>query len=354
MRGAGAAKRHEQDQDQPPDGAAAEADLMRVIAGSEAVQRRLGRHERAIEAEIGRMQQLAAQCPDAERLAMAADKIAARYALVAVELISDAAHMAEAREAAERLAAALGAQAMMREAWIAEGRRREAAERDALPRAPRPRHAARSRRFRVVGGIAAGAALAAPLAAGSAIADRDSASVHAWAASRPVVRLHAARPDSAVLVPQPRLSSAPYVARHAKKPSADAASASPVPSSVPSSAPAPQQPQPSLPAPVASPTDFDGTLDVQTAECVIGADGTGYLTLTAEGGAVSWSASPPAGITLSQSSGTLAAGQPAVIKVTAQPGLSAGTGSIVVTDGEGRSQSVQVTWVTVAGLAPAL
>src|SRR5512135_2388988 len=101
MRGTGAARRREQDQEPPPDATSVEEGLRRVIAGSEAVQRRLGRHERVVAAELGRMQRLAAECPNAERLAVAADNLATRYSLVAVELISDAAHNAEAREACE-------------------------------------------------------------------------------------------------------------------------------------------------------------------------------------------------------------------------------------------------------------
>lgn len=176
------------------------------------------------------------------------------------------------------------------------------------------------------------------------VTSHESALVHPYAAGRPVVRFHADPADSAVLMP----SSPPraYVPKHAK-PSADAASASPAPSSAPSS-PAPPPP---VPSPVPSHVDFDGVLDVQTAECVITSDGGCKITFTAVGGEVSWAAqSSSPDLSLSASGGTLGDRQPGTVDVKVRAGALAGSGTITLTDGHGNATQVQVTWVAVPGL----
>lgn len=153
-------------------------------------------------------------------------------------------------------------------------------------------------------------------------------------------------PGSAVEIPS--AVPAAYVPRHAK-PSPDAASASPAPS--PSVTLPPSSSPPPSPAPVPSVTDFDGQLDVQTDHLVIGPLLGGQVTFTAVGGSLSWSVSAPAGLVLSARSGILRDGQPVVITVSVAAGTPAGSGVIVITDGQGRSFRVPVSWAAVPGLA---
>jgi RNA polymerase sigma factor (sigma-70 family) len=67
-------------------------------------------------------------------------------------------------------------------------------------------------------------------------------------------------------------------------------------------------------------TATPGTLSVSTNQIALAVAGSGSFTMTAHGGPVNWSISVPSGllgnISLSQSSGTLAAGQSVTIKVT--------------------------------------
>lgn len=319
MRQAGAARRQQEREQEPPPDPVAEsvAGVGRIIAGSDAVRQKIGRHERAIAAEVRRMRQVAAECPDAERLAVAADKLAARVALVVVELISDAAHNAEAREALERCTEAIELRAAsasfteaMRQAAFEAGRIAGVEEEQArVSRVPRGRHAARSRHLKVAGGIAASSAVAASLVAGSAvIASQDSAAVRHWSPSPVSVRLHAGPADSAVLVPP--VPSRVY--RPPPRPSMAAASARPAPSGTPSpSAPVPPAPAPS---PSAS-TPADPVLNVPRL-LDLGASILGELTLSAEGQAVTWTATTADGITLSSYGGVVVPGEPVSLRVT--------------------------------------
>ena len=352
MRGTGAARRREQDQEPPPDATSVEAALRRVIAGSEAVQRRLGRHERAIASELGRMAQLAAGCPVAERLAVSADKLASRYALVAVELISDAAHNAEAREACELYAQTAAFTEAMRAAAFEAGRQAGIAEeRDRASRAPRSRPAHRKGHLKPVPGVPVAAVKAAVAASVVAASVGGAVVMHEESSVRTVASAPAAAggvrqmaPDTAVEVPS--FTPRAYVPRHAK-PAADAASARPAPSpSLPASVPSSSVPV-SQPSAAAS-----GVLDVQTIAVVIGPDGTGTIVFSAVGGPAWWQASASSpDLSLSSGGGRLGDGQPGVITVTVRAGAVAGTGTVTLTDGHGNATRVAVTWVAIPGLA---
>lgn len=153
-------------------------------------------------------------------------------------------------------------------------------------------------------------------------------------------------PDTAVLIPS--FTPRAYVPRHAR-PSADAASASPAPPSPPVFTPAPQPPPPA-PSPAPSHVTFDGAINVQTDHLVVGPLQGAQLTFSATGGEVSWSASAPDGLVLSVSSGILGDGQAMVIEVSVAVGTPAGSGVITITDGDGRSVSVPVTWAAVPAI----
>lgn len=316
MRGTGAARRREEP---PPDGAAIDADLRRIVAETDAGIGRLRRHERGITSVIARLEKMGPGCGDAGRYALLADKLAARLALTVTELMSLDAHNAETREAAELYAQTVCFNDIMRKAAVAE-------ERDGAGRSRPPKARHRKTRLRVVGGTAAAASLAAAsVVAGGAYASHDSASVHHWSAPRhAAVRLHASRPDPAV--PGPRPSSSP-------RPSAAVASASPavtaVPSSpAPASVPAPPPPVPAVPA-----------LSVQRL-LDLGDSILGRLSLSAQGtGEVAWTATATDGIRLSSYAGEAVPGETVTLGVTDPSG---GVGWVYVSFG-GTVIPVEVT-----------
>jgi BACON domain-containing protein len=99
-----------------------------------------------------------------------------------------------------------------------------------------------------------------------------------------------------------------------------------------------------------------GTLVVAPDQLDLGPDRTGQLTLTAQGGPVSWSASSSSTLTVSGSQGTLQAGQSVTLVVTVNPGSGgAGTAYVFINsspvDGASSaapsaSQAVQVAWTS--------
>lgn len=119
-----------------------------------------------------------------------------------------------------------------------------------------------------------------------------------------------------------------YQPRHA---GTDADSASPVPSSA-----APPRVVPSVPRQPA-PAAAAGILDVATVRAVTGQSGTAEIDFEAVGGPVTWWAWASPGITLSASTGTLTAGQPMALTVTA-----AGTGGTVWVSSGGHVVAVPV------------
>lgn len=349
MRNAGAARRRREPEPEEPDPVAvAVAELGRVVAASDATRQRLEGHEQAVAGIIARMGQiLAAERPDPGLLAASADELSARYGLVAVELIADGAHGYEAREAAVQLTAALGTHVMMRDAWIAEGRRREAADRDARPAASGPRHA-RGRHLNPVPGIptavtrAAAAGIVAAGLTGTIAAMHEESSVRTVASAPAAARgVHRMPPDTAVLVPSTSSTPRTYEPKHAKRPSADAASASPAPT-------------PSLPAPSAPPSPVSSSQppapDVPVLSVArfldLGDSIRGELTLTAGPDAVTWTATTTDGITLSQSGGVLVPRQAVTLEVTDAP---AGGGWVRISAGT-ETFTVHVT----SGLGPVL
>jgi len=89
-----------------------------------------------------------------------------------------------------------------------------------------------------------------------------------------------------------------------------------------------------------------GTLQVSTDSVAVGAGSAGQLTLTAAGGAVSWSASSssPAQVSLSSYSGTLRAGQSVRLTVAVTRGAGPGSAIISLEPPASTPQIVQVSW----------
>lgn len=209
-------------------------------------------------------------------------------------------------------------------------------------RAPRPR---RSRKPGAGQLALISGGLAASIAAGAAVGSVDSAHYdRAPVASHVTAGLPVLSPAYAVRAPS--TSPVAYVPRHAR-PSPMASGASHVPSPPPPSVS--PSPVPPSPAPAPSLVDFSGTLDVQTAQVAIGPLQGGQVTFSAVGGSASWTVSAPAGLVLSARSGILGDGQAVVIEVSVVVGTPAGSGVITVTDGDGRSVPVPVTWQAVPG-----
>ena len=130
-----------------------------------------------------------------------------------------------------------------------------------------------------------------------------------------------------------------------RRPSADAATATPAPPP-PVVVAAPVSSVPSA-QPSAVPS---GTLDVQTVTCVAGLSGRCQVTFMAVGGDVAWQASAPdPALDLSDYEGTLPAGGSATVTVTVRAGSLAGAGSVTISAG-GQQVAVPVTWVALPGL----
>lgn len=307
MRNAGAARRHVQEPSPPPGGPDAAAELRRAIAGTEAVLGSMRCRDAEMTVIVARLETLGAECGNAGRFALLADKLSTRQAHQVIELISAAEHVAEAREAAEQLSSASGFSAAMYEAAIAEGRRREAEDRDLQPRPAGARHAGRRRHLKLAGGAAvkatAVAAVAAAVTATTMIASQESAAVRHWTPRPAAVRLHVTRPDSAVPFPQSR----PFPR---SRPSMAAASASPArPAATGPSGPAsPAAPAPSVPA-------APGPVLAVQRLLELGDSTRGVLPLSA-GQAVTWTARATDGITLSAYGGVVVPGQEAELQVT--------------------------------------
>jgi hypothetical protein len=300
MRGAGAAKRGEQEPSRLPDLAPVIAKLERASAATGdligAMERRDG-EIRAVAAKIGN---LAARHPDLAQMAVQADEIRARQALQLIETISLAAHWAEGREALEEVAGRLQRLAEAYEDGIEEGRRRAAAERAAAEQ-PRPRHRHRKPHLTVLTGSAAAAAVVAA-SAGVTIAAHDSAQVRPWAAARPAAAAVLAGPaDSAVPVPS-----------WSAKPSAAVRSARPVPkvTASPSFTPPPPAPVPSPSVPSSPPAP---DLIVPS---VLHLDGNrGVITLTAGAQGATWTLDASPGLSVGLRGGVLAPGQSVQVQV---------------------------------------
>lgn len=192
-----------------------------------------------------------------------------------------------------------------------------------------------------------GAAAVAAIAAGVTLttggySDLAHYSPAATAAHHRVLALDGVAPVRARPVSAP--SQRAYIPRHAK-PSADAASASPVPSPPVSPRPPPRAPSPE---PSAAPA---GILDVATVAVSIGPGGHGQITFSAIGGTVSWSASSSSpALSFSQPGGDLGDRQPGILDVTVARGSAAGMAVVTLSAG-GRQVSVPVTWAAVPGLA---
>jgi RNA polymerase sigma factor (sigma-70 family) len=134
-------------------------------------------------------------------------------------------------------------------------------------------------------------------------------------------------------------------------PSASTAAPAPAPSLQPPSPSASPSREPASPSP--SPSASSGTLGLSTRQVTVGSGRPGYLTLTARGGPVAWSVSSSASyLTLSQSSGSLKAGQSVTIQISenrrnyahAQLTVTGGGETQLVTvTGGGETQLVTVT-----------
>ena len=189
-------------------------------------------------------------------------------------------------------------------------------------------------------GAAASVAVAAPAimsgSASGATVPPSHHSARAFAGVAPVTALP--------LIASPRSS---YTPRHAKATS-DAASATAVPP--PPVVTVSPSPSPTASAPVPQPQmAVGGALDVQTAQCTAGANGTCMVVFEAVGGALQWSAtsSDPA-VTLDRSGGILGDGQSIVLTVTVARGTPAGSATITVTAGS-QQETIPVTWDFIPG-----
>ena len=293
--------------------------------------------------------------------------LAVRVQDVATALVHVGNHAAELRDVLDRQARAAeeaAASAPLVSLAYAAGRDDERAELIAAGwRPPRARHAQQAPRGQLGLWRVQGAAV--PAAAAFALR---GAVRHAWAwaahhavlATAAVVTVPAvvvgavtAGPAVVSAISSPPSSSAPA-------PAASAVDADPFPSAAPSGrqsaevkkaseAPPPAVPvlavpSPSSPAPAAAPPP--GRLDITQAALVIGVSGTtGTLTLTADGGPVTWHADATAPLTLSSADGTIPAGESVSLTVSIPAGSIAGAGTVTV-----NGQVIPVTWV---GLQPA-
>src|SRR6266571_5267314 len=107
--------------------------------------------------------------------------------------------------------------------------------------------------------------------------------------------------------------------------------------------------RPAGPGPGATPA-APGTLQLSTASVEIGAGSAGRITLTAVGGAVTWSASSsaPNQVSLNSYAGTLQAGQSVTLTVAVMRGAGQGSATLSFEPPAWAPQLVQVSW-----LAPA-
>jgi hypothetical protein len=76
----------------------------------------------------------------------------------------------------------------------------------------------------------------------------------------------------------------------------------------------------------------------------IGAGSSGQITITAVGGSVHWSATASAPVSLSQSSGTVAPGQPVTLTVTVDRGPDAGSADVSIALPDSAPQAISVIW----------
>jgi DNA-directed RNA polymerase specialized sigma24 family protein len=132
------------------------------------------------------------------------------------------------------------------------------------------------------------------------------------------------------------------------------ATTGPVPSQKPAPGPTSRSPSPGSTGTgtgtgTGTPTPV-GQLQATPADLSLGTGSTGQITLTANGGPVSWTASPSSGISLSSSGGTLAAGQQAVVTVTVSRSQQpSGSGTVSFTPDGGQ---VTVSWSSPASSSP--
>jgi DNA-directed RNA polymerase specialized sigma24 family protein len=91
---------------------------------------------------------------------------------------------------------------------------------------------------------------------------------------------------------------------------------------------------------------FSGTLQLSTASVNVGTGSAGQITLTAVGGAVSWSASSsaPNQVSLSSYAGTLQAGQNVTLTVAVTRGAGQGSALLSFEPPASAPQLVQVSW----------
>jgi hypothetical protein len=91
---------------------------------------------------------------------------------------------------------------------------------------------------------------------------------------------------------------------------------------------------------------FSGTLQLSTASVNVGTGSVGQITLTAVGGAVSWSASSsaPNQVSLSSYAGTLQAGQSVTLTVAVTRGAGQGSAPLSFEPPASAPQLVQVSW----------
>jgi hypothetical protein len=212
----------------------------------------------------------------------------------------------------------------------------------AEPERPRAGHRrARAPRRGHLRPVAAAAAVAAATVAGGTTGyamNNDASRLPVSATLRPaMLRTAQFPPGSAVLAPSPPPSGL-------RRAGQDARSASPAPSpvvSAPVVTAAPPQPSPPAPAPVPA-----GTLVADSTVLDLGVLGAGSVTLTAEGGPVSWSASQVPGLEVWPSSGTLQAGESVTVSFRATDQSQSGFGIVTLAPGV----DITISWPAVAGL----
>jgi hypothetical protein len=104
--------------------------------------------------------------------------------------------------------------------------------------------------------------------------------------------------------------------------------------------------RPAGPGPGGTPA-APGTLQLSTASVEVGAGSAGRITLTAMGGAVTWSASSsvPNQVSLSSYAGTLQAGQSVTLTVAVMRGAGQGSATLSFEPPASAPQLVQVSWL---------
>jgi hypothetical protein len=280
------------------------------------------------------------------RAALSCPQSAQAVDRLADEIIGLARHTGEMRGALEQAAVTAPSLKVAFDAGFEAGRAPQPAEAPAGPK-----HAASAKHLRLLPSVAAvgavfrhswAAAHPAATAAGAAAAVALTSAAVALPPSAPVAHHHAPLASSAVpgwRTPARHLS-APEASPRVRGPRPAAVKSTPMVTASPSSLPSVAVPPP--PSPSVAP----GVLAASDAVVDLRGVSQATVTLTAEGGPVSWSAGQQPGVVVDPGSGTLQAGESATVTVTATDLTHSGFAIVDL----GGGVTLSVSWTAVAGL----